>query len=109
MDSWFEKWAVERKRRKKTVARKISSSRAAIKGSNGSEEDPGENLFNNRDLIRRLVDMCVLPEIVHRIIHADPEQQVWDSLGSFLEVGRFTFFFLSLLHLVHSLAFMLTS
>ncbi|XP_073116252.1 uncharacterized protein [Elaeis guineensis] len=79
---------VERKRRKKTVARKISSSRAAIEGSNGSEEDLGENPFNNRDLIKRLVDGYVLPEIVHRIVYADPEQRVWDSLGSFLEIGH---------------------
>ena len=50
-----------------------------------------------------------MPEIVYRIVHADPEQWVWDSLGSFLEVGRFTFFFLLLLHLVYSLAFILTS
>ena len=84
----------------KTVACKIRSSRTAIKESNNSEKDPGENPFNNRNLIKRLVDRCVLPEIIHRIIHADPEQWVWDSLGSFLEVGRFTFSFLSLLHLV---------
>ena len=77
----------ERKRSKKMVVRKISSSRAAIEGSNGSEEDPGENPFNNRDLIKRLVDGCILPEIVHRIIHVDPEQRVWNSLRSFLKVG----------------------
>ena len=78
---------VERRRRKKTVARKIRSSRAAIEGSNGSEEDPGENPFNNRDLIKRLVEGCILPEVVQRIVLADPELRVWDSLGSFLEVG----------------------
>ncbi|XP_073102544.1 uncharacterized protein [Elaeis guineensis] len=70
------------------VVRKISSSRVAIERSNGSEEDLGENPFNNRDLIKRLVDGCILPEIVHRIVHADPEQRVWDSLGSFLEIGH---------------------
>ena len=58
------------------VVRKISSSRAFIERSNGSEEDPGENPFNNRDLIKRLVDGCILPKIVHRIVHADPEQRV---------------------------------
>ncbi|XP_073099500.1 uncharacterized protein [Elaeis guineensis] len=78
----------ERRRRKKTVARKIRSSRVAIEGADGSEEDPEENPFNNRDLIKRLVDGCVLPEVVHRIVHADPEQWVWDSLGSFLEIGH---------------------
>ena len=66
----------ERRRRKKMLARKIHSSRAAIEGADGSEEDPGENPFNNRDLIKRLVDGCILPEVVHRIVHADPEQQV---------------------------------
>ena len=66
----------ERKRRKKTVVHKISSSKAAIERSNGSEEDPEENPFNNRDLIKRLIDKCILPEIVHRIIHADPKQRV---------------------------------
>ena len=80
----------ERRRRKTTLARKSHSSRAAIEGSDGSEEDPKENPFNNRDLIKRLVDGCILPEVVHRIIHTDPEQRVWDSLGSFLEVGQFT-------------------
>ncbi|XP_073102457.1 uncharacterized protein [Elaeis guineensis] len=79
---------VERKRRKKMVVRKISSSRAAIERSNGSEEDPRENPFNNRNSIKRLVDGCVLSEIVHRIVHTDPEQRVWDSLGSFLEIGH---------------------
>ena len=58
------------------MARKTHSSRAAIEGADGSEEDPGENPFNNRDLIKRLVDGCILPEVVHRIVHADPEQRV---------------------------------
>ena len=61
----------ERRRRKKTLARK--SRKAAIEGADGSEEDPRKNPFNNRDLIKRLVDGCILPEIVHRIVHADPE------------------------------------
>ena len=50
-----------------------------------------ENPFNDRDLIKRLVDGCVLPEVIQRIVRADPEQRVWDSLESFLEVSRFTF------------------
>ena len=33
---------------------------------------------------------------------------VWDSLGSFLKVGQFTFFFFLLLYLVYSLVFILT-
>ena len=72
------------------MACKSRSSRAAIEEADGSEEDPGKNSFNNRDLIKRLVDGCILPEVVHRIVHADPEQRVWDSQGSFLEVGQFT-------------------
>ena len=69
------------------MARKTCSSKAAIEGADGSEEDLGENPFNNRDLIKRLVDGCILSKVIHRIIHANPEQWVWDSLGSFLEVG----------------------
>ena len=92
-------------RRKKTLARK---SRSRSRRADGSEEDSGKNPFNNRDLIKRLVDGCVLSEVVHRIIHVDPEQWVWDSLGSFLEVGQFTFFFFLLIYLAYSLAFILT-
>ena len=88
-----EALGAERKKRKKTVVRKISSSRVAIERSNGSKEDLGENPFNNKDLIKKLIDGCVLPKIVHRIVHVDPEQRIWDSLGSFLKVGRFIFFF----------------
>ena len=99
---------VERRRRKKTLARKSCSCKAATEGADGSEEDLRKNLFNNRDLIKRLVEGCILPEVIHRIVHADHEQRVWDSLGSFLEVGQFTFFFFSLFYLVYSLAFILT-
>ena len=74
---------VERGRRKKTVARRVSSRRAAIEESHGSEEESGENPFNDKDLIKRLVDGCVLSEVVHRIVRADPEQRVWDSQGPF--------------------------
>ena len=90
------------------MACKSRSSRAAIEGADGFEENPKENPFNNRDLIKRLVNGCILPEVVHRIVHVDPEQWVWDSLGSFLEVGQFISFFFSLLYLAYSLAFILT-
>ena len=43
---------VERGRRKKTVARRVSGRRATIEESHGSEEEPVENLFNDRDLIK---------------------------------------------------------
>ena len=55
------------------LARKSCSSRAAIEGADGFEEDSKENPFNNRDLIKRLVDGCILSEVVHRIVHVDPE------------------------------------
>ena len=42
----------ERRRRKKTLARKTHSCRATVEGADGSEEDPRENPFNNRDLIK---------------------------------------------------------
>ena len=77
----------EGRRRKKTLARKSRSRKAAVEGAGGSEEDLGENLFNNRDLIKRLVEGCILPEVVQRIVLVDLELWVWDSLESFLEVG----------------------
>ena len=77
----------ERRRRKKTLARKSRSRKAAVEGAGGSEEDLGENSFNNRDLIKRLVEGCILSEIVQRIVLADSELRVWDSLDFFLEVG----------------------
>ena len=58
-----------------------------FRSADGSEKDLGENPFNNRDLIKRLVEGCILPEVVQRIILADLELRVWDSLESFLEVG----------------------
>ena len=75
------------------VAHRVSDRRAAIEESQCSEEEPVENPFNDKDLIKRLIDGCVLPEVIQRIVRTDPEQRVWDSLGSFLEVSRFTFLF----------------
>ena len=46
----------EGRRRKKTLAWKSRSCKATVEGTNGSEEDLGENPFNNRDLIKRLVE-----------------------------------------------------
>ena len=43
---------VERGRRRKSVARRVSSRRAAIEESLGFEGELGENLFNDRDLIK---------------------------------------------------------
>ena len=80
----------ERGRRRKSVPRRVSSRQTAVEESLGSEGEPGENPFNDRDLIKQLIDGYILPEVVERIDHADPEQWVWDSLGSFLEVNRFT-------------------
>ena len=78
------------RRRKKTLACKSRRRKAAVEGAGGSEEDPGENFFHNRDLIKKMVDGCILPEVVRRIVHADPEQRAWDSLGSFFVVDQFT-------------------
>ena len=77
----------EGRRRKKTLARRSRGRKVAVEGAGGSEEDLGENPFNNRDLIKRLVEGCILPEVIERIVLADPELRVWDSLGSFLKVG----------------------
>ena len=82
---------VERGRRRKSVACRVSSRWAAIEESHSSDEEPGENPFNDRDLIKRLIDGCILPEVVERIDCTDPEQWVWDSLGSFLEVNKSSF------------------
>ena len=43
---------VERGRRRKSVARRVSSHQAAIEESLGSEGEPGENPSNDRDLIK---------------------------------------------------------
>ena len=84
----------ERGRRRKSVARRVSSHRAVVEESLSFEEE-SENPFNDRDLIKRLIDGCILPEVVERIDRADPEQRVWDSLGSFLEVNKSSFNWLS--------------
>nr|XP_029118208.1 uncharacterized protein LOC114913840 [Elaeis guineensis] len=78
---------VERGRRRKSVAHRVSGRRAAADESLSSEEEP-ENPFNDRDLIKRLIDGCILLEVIKRIDRADPEQRVWDSLGSFLKIGH---------------------
>ena len=70
-----------------TLARRSHSHRAAAEGVGGSEEDLRKNPFNNRDLIKRLVEGCILPEVVERIVLADLELRVWDSMRSFLEVS----------------------
>ena len=56
-----------------------------------SKKSRGENPFNDRDLIKWLIDGCILHEVVERIDRADLEQRVWDSLGSFLEVNKSSF------------------
>ena len=55
------------------VAHRGSSRRVVIEESLGSEEEP-ENPFNDRDLIRRLIDGCILPDVVERIDRVDPKQ-----------------------------------
>ena len=54
---------VERGRRRKSVAHRVSSCRATVDESLSSEEEP-ENPFNDRDLIKRLIDGCILPEVI---------------------------------------------
>ena len=77
--------------RRKTLARRVGSRRVATEESRGSEEEQGDDPFSDRDLIKKLVDGCSLPEVVQRIIRIDPAQRVWDSLGAFVEVSRFIF------------------
>ena len=57
------------------MARRGSSRRATVEESLCSEEGL-ENPFNDRDLIKRLIDGCILPEVIERIDRADPEQWV---------------------------------
>ncbi|EHA8587748.1 hypothetical protein COCNU_scaffold003117G000010 [Cocos nucifera] len=57
-------------------------------GSNASKEDLGENPFHNREIVKELIDGCTLVEVVDKIIDANPDQQTWDSLGSFLKMGH---------------------
>ncbi|XP_073116358.1 uncharacterized protein [Elaeis guineensis] len=77
---------VEGRKRKKTLAWRSHSRKVAVEGASGSEEDLGDNPFNNRDLIKRLIEGYILLEVVERIILTNPELRVWDSLGSFLEI-----------------------
>ena len=71
----------EREKRRKSVARRVSSRRTTADESLGSEEGP-ENPFNDRDLIRRLIDSCILPDVVERIDRADPEDRKSTRLNS---------------------------
>ncbi|KAG1363588.1 hypothetical protein COCNU_11G004150 [Cocos nucifera] len=73
--------------KKKLATTKIQC-RIAGKGSNSFDEDLGENPFNNKDIIKKLVDGCTLPEVVDRIVETDPEQCTWDSPGPFLKLGH---------------------
>ena len=61
-------------RRRKSVARRASSHRAAADESVCSEGG-SENPFNDKALIRRLLDGCILSDVVERIDRADPEQR----------------------------------
>ena len=72
------------------MARRPSSHRAAADESVCSEGG-SENPFNDKALICRLLDGCILSDVVERIDRADPEQRAWDTLGSFLEVSGFLF------------------
>ena len=72
--------------------RRSWSERAAVarlpsRGPTALNKIWGKISSTNRDLIKRLVEGCILPEVVQRIVLTDPELRVWDSLGSFLEVG----------------------
>ena len=64
----------ERRKRRKTLARRVGSRRAATEESRGSEEEQGDDPFSDRDLIKKLVDGCSLPEVVRRIVRVDPIQ-----------------------------------
>ena len=55
---------VEGRRRKKILACKSRSRKAAVERAGGSEKNLGKNSFNNRDLIKRLVEGCILSEVV---------------------------------------------
>ena len=61
-------------KRRKSVARRASSHRTAADESVCSEGG-SENPFNDKALIRRLLDGCILPDVVERIDHADLEQR----------------------------------
>ncbi|XP_073105546.1 uncharacterized protein [Elaeis guineensis] len=78
----------ERRKRRKTLVRRVDSHQAATEESRGSEEEQGDDPFSDRDLIKKLVDGCSLPKVIQRIVRVDPTQRVWDSLGAFLELGH---------------------
>ena len=64
---------VEKKKKKEKLAIVMVRCRVATRGSNGFDEDLGENPFNNKDIIKKLVDGCTLPKVIDRIVEVDPE------------------------------------
>ena len=105
---------VEKKKKKRKEKSAIAKVRCKIgsRGSNDSDKVLEKNPFNNRGIIKRLIDWCTLPKVMDRIIKADLKQRIWDSLGSFLEVNQFVSppfhsfaglsmcFFINLAHLI---------
>ncbi|EHA8588771.1 putative ensconsin-like [Cocos nucifera] len=77
----------KKKKEKKKLATVKIQHRVTGRGSNIFDKELEENPFNNKDIIKKLVDECTLPKVVDRIIEADPKQCTWVSLGSFLEVS----------------------
>ncbi|EHA8587750.1 putative ensconsin-like [Cocos nucifera] len=65
----------EKKKKKRSAAAKVRR-KASFEGSNSFDGDPEENSFNNREIIRRLIDGYTLPEAMDKIVEADPEQRI---------------------------------
>ncbi|EHA8588278.1 hypothetical protein COCNU_scaffold004613G000010 [Cocos nucifera] len=75
------------KKRKKRLIKKAQP-------QHNSGESSGDNIysekasFNEWKVDKSLVDGCILPNIMDRIVLTDLEQWMKDSLGAFLKVGH---------------------
>ncbi|KAG1366981.1 hypothetical protein COCNU_13G007710 [Cocos nucifera] len=56
-----------KKKRERSATRKVQC-KTKSKGSNGEDEDLGENPFNNCSIIRSLINGCTLPKMGHQLI-----------------------------------------
>ncbi|EHA8588025.1 hypothetical protein COCNU_scaffold003914G000010 [Cocos nucifera] len=77
----------EKEVEKKKTKRALRKSQWMVhrNGPNSSDEELGENPFNNHEILQGLVDGFTILEVVDWIIDADADQCTWDLLGFFLE------------------------
>ncbi|KAG1363506.1 putative ensconsin-like [Cocos nucifera] len=62
----------EKKKKKKSAIAKVRHKTSST-GSNGSDEILEENPFNNREIIKKLIDGCTLSKVMDRIVDVNFE------------------------------------